>query len=99
MSGAFPIGTIYPAQYANKMFFGDYVFNWMKLLEVNSAGDFVSLSDFMIPTDGANGPVEFLVSPDGYIYFISIYTGELRRIIYTLGNRQPIVQIAANPTS
>ena len=36
---------------------------------------------------------------DGNIYFLSIYTGNLYKLKYTLGNRQPIAVISANPTA
>jgi glucose/arabinose dehydrogenase len=98
-AGVFPTGTVYPAEYNNKMFFGDFALNWMKLLDMGANDTFVGTTDLMTNTDGANGPVDYAVGPDGYIYFISIYTGEVRRFVYTLGNRQPIAQIAATPTS
>ncbi len=92
-------GTAYPAQFANTMFFGDYAQNWIKMLNLDSTGNFVSVSPFMEPSDGPDGPVEFLRGLDGNVYFLSIYTGELRRILYTTGNRQPVAVIAATPTS
>ncbi len=97
--GVFPTGTVYPAQYNNQLFFGDFALNWMKLLDMGTSDTFVGVSDLMTDTDGANGPVDYAVGPDGHIYFISIYTGEVRRFVYTLGNRQPIAQISAVPTS
>ncbi len=98
-AGVFPTGSVYPASYNNKMFFGDFAMNWMKFLEMSPTDTFVGTSDLMLSSDNPNGPVDYAVGPDGYIYFISIYTGDIRRFVYTLGNRQPIAQIAATPTS
>jgi glucose/arabinose dehydrogenase len=98
-AGVFPNGNVYPASYNNTFFFGDFALNWMKALDMGANDVFAGVTDVMTDTDGANGPVDYAVGPDGYIYFISIYTGELRRFIYTLGNRQPVAQIAATPTS
>ncbi len=98
-AGVFLDSPAYPAQYANTMVFGDYALNWMKLLTVGPGDTFTSVTDFMTQTDGADGPVEYVMGPDGYVYFISIYTGDVRRIVYTLGNRQPIAQVSATPTA
>jgi glucose/arabinose dehydrogenase len=98
-AGAFPTGTAYPAQYANTFFFGDYAQNWIKQMKVSTSGAFLSVSDFASSTDSTNGPVEFITGPEGNIYFIAIYTGEVKRITHTLGNRRPIVAMSGSPLS
>ncbi|MEN9582445.1 MAG: hypothetical protein RL641_399, partial [Candidatus Parcubacteria bacterium] len=72
--GVFPTSGVYPASYSNKLFFGDFAQNWMKLMEVNASDTFVGVSDLMLSSDNPNGPVDFAIGPDGYVYFISIYT-------------------------
>lgn len=98
-AGAFPTGNAYPAQYANTFFFGDYAQNWIKQMKVTSAGALVSVSDFAGEVDATNGPVEFITGPEGNIYFLAIYTGEVKRITHTLGNRRPIVTMSGSPLS
>lgn len=98
-AGAFPSGSAYPAQYANTFFFGDYAQNWIKEMNLSAAGSFVGISDFGGDVDKTNGPVEFVTGPEGNIYFIAIYEGELKRITHTAGNRRPIVELSANPTA
>ncbi|MFZ2523621.1 MAG: PQQ-dependent sugar dehydrogenase, partial [Minisyncoccia bacterium] len=97
--GSFPTGSAYPASFANTYFFGDYAQNWIKTMTVNSSDVPQVISNFGTAVDGTNGPVEFVTGPEGNIYFISIYTGELKKITHTTGNRQPIVNISATPTS
>lgn len=96
-AGAFPL--VYPVAYANSFFIGDYTQNWIKRVVVDSNDNFVGVQDFMSATDGTQGPVALDCGPDGNIYFISIYTGALKRILYTTGNRQPIAQLSATPTN
>jgi peptidoglycan/xylan/chitin deacetylase (PgdA/CDA1 family) len=96
--------TAYPAEYSNAYFFGDYVQNWIKIMRVNENDYCVtdanhnctSIEDF-IPDAG--GPVEIVTGPDGNIYYLAIYTGELNRILYTNGNHQPVALIHASATS
>jgi glucose/arabinose dehydrogenase/peptidoglycan/xylan/chitin deacetylase (PgdA/CDA1 family) len=98
-AGAFPTGAAYPAEYANTFFFGDYAQNWIKQMSVTPEGTLIGVTDFGNGADETNGPVEFVTGPEGNVYFIAIYTGEIKRITHTSGNRRPIVQIGANPTS
>jgi glucose/arabinose dehydrogenase/peptidoglycan/xylan/chitin deacetylase (PgdA/CDA1 family) len=98
-AGSFPTGSAYPSSYANTYFFGDYAQNWIKTMTVNSSDVPQVISNFGVAADGTNGPVEFVTGPEGNIYFLSIYTGELKKITHTSGNRQPIVSISATPTS
>lgn len=94
--GAFGANGAYPAQYATSLFVGDYAQNWIKRVALNGDGSVASVSDFM---DDPNGPVDITTGPDGTLYYLAIYTGELMRITHTTGNRQPVVVVAANPTS
>ena len=98
-SGAFPSGNAYPAEYANTFFFGDYAQNWIKEMKVGTTSELLGITDFASGDDKTNGPVEFATGPEGNIYFIAIYKGELKRITHTSGNRQPVVYVAADQTS
>ncbi len=97
VAGAF--GTAYPAAYANSLFFGDYAQNWIKRVVLDANENFVSVQDFMSGVDGTDGPVDISAGADGNVYYLGIYTGTLKRILYTTGNRQPIAAIAGNPLS
>lgn len=96
-AGAF--GSAYPLAYQNSLFIGDYAQNWIKRVILDGSENFVSVQDFMSAADGSDGPVDITAGPDGNVYFLSIYTGELKRILYTTGNRQPIAVMSATPTS
>ncbi|TSC69106.1 MAG: hypothetical protein G01um101456_351, partial [Parcubacteria group bacterium Gr01-1014_56] len=95
-AGSFPSNSVYPAQYDNSWFFGDYAQNWIKRLVIDGSNNVVSVENFM---DNPDGPVDISTGPDGNIYFISIYTGNLNRLTHTMGNRRPVPVVSANPTS
>lgn len=97
--GTFPTGTAYPASFLNSYFFGDYAQNFIKRIDFDSNNAVVSVSNFATGVDGTDGPVEFVTGPEGNVYFLGIYTGTLKKIGYTLGNRQPLAVIGATPTS
>ncbi|RJQ36308.1 PKD domain-containing protein, partial [Candidatus Parcubacteria bacterium] len=95
-AGAFPTGGAYPSTYDHSFFFGDYAQNFIKRLVLDANGNFVSVADFM---DDPNGPVDISTGPDGNIYYLAIYTGDLMRLTHTTGNRRPVPNISATPTS
>jgi glucose/arabinose dehydrogenase/peptidoglycan/xylan/chitin deacetylase (PgdA/CDA1 family) len=96
VAGGFPHSGAYPAQYNNSFFIGDYAQNWIKRMDVSATGTLIGVYDFM---DDPNGPVDIVTGPDGTVYYLSIYTGELNHITHTSGNRRPVVVLNANPTS
>jgi glucose/arabinose dehydrogenase len=53
----------------------------MTLMRLGSSNTILS-QESLITSPG--GPVDIKTGPDGYIYYIAIYTGELKRINYTL---------------
>ncbi len=68
-------------------FYGDYALNYIRYLKVDANNILVSG-----PTDlatGADGPVAIELGADGHLYYLSINTGELRRIRYTGGPPPP----------
>ncbi len=97
--GSFPTGSAYPSSFLNSYFFGDYAQNFIKRIVVDANNNLLSVENFATGVDGIDGPVDFVTAPDGNIYFIGIYTGTLKRITHTLGNRQPNVVISATPTA
>lgn len=61
--------------------YGDYAQNTMTLMRLGSSNTILS-QESLITSPG--GPVDIKTGPDGYVYYIAIYTGELKRINYTL---------------
>jgi glucose/arabinose dehydrogenase/uncharacterized membrane protein len=92
IGGEYYTATEYPVQYQGNLFFADYESNWIKRAVFDSNQELVSVEDF---ATNADAPVSFTLGPDGWLYYVSITTGELRRIKYG----GPFANASANPTS
>jgi glucose/arabinose dehydrogenase len=85
--GAFATSADYGA-YTGSYFFGDYSQDFIKRAEIQG-GD-IQVFDF---GQGVGGPVDIQTGPDGYIYYLSIYTGELRKLVLNNDNQAPLAEI------
>ena len=77
--GQFYTGSTFPSAYRGAYFYGDYVRNTFRYATTDAGGALQTDNAF---ADGADGPVDIQVSTDGALYYLSIYTGQLRRITY-----------------
>lgn len=93
IGGAFYTGVQYPTQYRNNYFFADYVGDWIRRMTLDGNGNVVSVQNF---ATGLNGLVMLEMGPDGALYYVSLSTGQIRRIRYGNG---PVAAASANPTS
>ena len=91
IGGPFYTGTVYPQQYRDSFFFGDYSGNFIKRVVFDSEHRPVSVQPF---ATGVESPVSLTLGPDGMIYYLSFTTGEIRRIRYN----GPVAKAAATPT-
>ena len=80
VGGEFYTGTLYPAEYRGSYFYGDYAANTMSRAALDSSNNLVG-SPISFATE-ADGPVEIRNGPDENLYYLSISTGELRRVRY-----------------
>ena len=96
VGGAFTGMNGYSSQYQNAYFFGDYARDEISVLKVDGSNNLIpgSLAVF---TSAADGPVQFEIGPEGDVYYLSIFTGEIRRIRYVGDNRPPVAQASATP--
>ena len=78
--GVFYTGTAFPPALRGAYFYGDYVRGVINYLTVDSENRARAIEGFVTAADG---PVAFAVRPDGHLYYLSITTGQLRRIRYT----------------
>ena len=105
-------GSQFPASYRGDYFFADYTQNWIRRLELDAGGNFVSVENFE-PADGSvDGPYGDIVclaeGPDGAIYYIDLGyddnsqtfgQSKIRRIRFTQGNQSPVAISSADPTT
>jgi glucose/arabinose dehydrogenase len=97
VGGVYYTGTLYPGQWRNRYFMGDYGQSWIKMFELDSNHQLVQIVDF---ADNADAPVDFALDPvTKDILYISITTNEIRRIRYTgiAGNSPPTAVASVTP--
>jgi glucose/arabinose dehydrogenase/regulation of enolase protein 1 (concanavalin A-like superfamily) len=73
-------GTQFPAQYRGNYFFADYGSKWIRRMVLDASGN---VSDVRTFANGVDSPVSLEVGPDGALYYVSLQTGQLRRIRFT----------------
>ncbi len=79
--GVFYTGDNYPEQYRGRYFFGDYSYSVVWQIDLAAADPVATFKTFA-GRPGAGGAVKFAIGPDGNIWYLSVTTGELRRIVY-----------------
>jgi len=90
-------GTALPEAYRNKVLISDYTLRWIKMLTLDA--DFTTvLAEETLDTE-AGTTVQLLEGPDGNLYQLNIYPGELYRIAASDGNREPTAVLSATPTN
>ncbi|SDE45633.1 PQQ-dependent sugar dehydrogenase [Glycomyces harbinensis] len=90
-------GGLLGEAYEGAVFVADYTLGFVKYLEMDESFEtVVSVHDF---DTGAGTPVELQTGPDGALYQLNIYPGELYRIAPSGGNRTPVAEAGATPDS
>ncbi len=72
-------GPAYPAEYNGRFFFANFRQN--TLYTADAQGDFQQFGSF----GGYDTPVKIAQAPDGTIYFASLFTGEINRLVHSGG--------------
>jgi len=86
-------GTMFPANYRNNYFFGDYVGNWLKFMTVESADQIRSVNPF---ASNLTGFIFLVENPlDGSLFAVDIGANLIRRISYG-GNQPPVAKIKSD---
>lgn len=97
IGGSFYTGSLYPSAYQGRYFFTDYGQNWLRVATFDANDQLVTQQDFGTSMDA---PVDVQTDPlNGDLHYVSITTGEVRRIRYTGtgGNAAPVAVANANP--
>ncbi|WP_426503705.1 PA14 domain-containing protein [Dactylosporangium sp. McL0621] len=99
-SGAVTAGPVYhggqfPAEYAGSLFFGDYSRGFIKRAVLDPAGQVTGVQDFDLD---AGSVVDLKVAPDGSLYYITYFPGQLYRVSYSPAGNAPAVHASADTT-
>jgi glucose/arabinose dehydrogenase len=93
VGGMFYTGEVYPAQYAEAFFYGDYVRGQIWTVTTNTAGRVTRAPETGGFASGVGGPVAFHPGPNGDVTFADINSGLVQRLVYTTGDRPPVADI------
>lgn len=99
VGGAFYTGTTYPLLYRGAYFYADYGKNWIQAAGVDENDQFAWHNVFALDADA---PVDLAADPvTGDLYYVSITTGQVRRIRYegAGGNSPPTAIANGSPTA
>ncbi len=97
IGGSFYTATSYPPAYQGRYFLADWTFGWIRALQVDGADNITGWSDFIT---GADGPVAIEVNPfTGDLWYIALFTAEVRRIRYTGAVDAPVTAPAPRTLS
>ncbi len=88
------LGERYPAAYRGDYIFGDFHRNDIYRMVLSEDGRSVVAVEEWLDNEAA-GPVAIQVGPNGFLHYISIFTGELRRLVYRT-NEVPNAVITAD---
>lgn len=80
-----PVNTNYPASFVGKYFYQDFCSNWINVLDLSTTPATRASFATGLP---ANALI-ILTGPDGNLYYLSIATGALYKIIYNSPNPDP----------
>lgn len=94
--GEFYTGSQFPAAYAGKYFYADYVQGFIRTLDTSTRTSADFATNVFIPVDVDT-------APDGGLYYLSLgpgsdTTGAIYKINYVVGNRQPTAVATATPS-
>jgi glucose/arabinose dehydrogenase len=92
IGGAVYSATQFPVAYRGNFFFADYVGKWIRRMIFDASGNVSSVQTF---ATNVTDVVSLEQSPDGALYYISLASGEVRRIRFASA---PTAVAAANPT-
>jgi PKD repeat protein len=93
-----PTTNQYPAAYQGALFFGDYSRSCIWVIQRSaSSGALPDPANVKVFMEGASAPVDIQAGPGGYLYYVDLFGGTLRRIDYS--STKPVATFTATPSS
>ncbi len=99
LGGAFYRGLVYPAEYRDAYFYGDFAFGWMAFAHVDADDNFLNHNLF---GENLGFPVQITYDPyQEHLLLVEIGSGSVYRLGYNspTSNESPVAVISATPTS
>ncbi len=99
IGGDFGAKTNFPGDHQQSFYFGDFARGVIGRAVLDASGTTVqSLVDFATGL-GANTVTDVVAGADGALYYTNYGAGTVRRIVAVNGNRSPIANASASPTT
>ena len=97
--------TRFPEYFDGKLFFYEWMRDWVYIVSMDSLGNFVRADEFMPGTEFSH-PMDMEFGPDGSLYVLEYGQGwfaqnmdaRLSRVDYIRGNRPPVPELHASTT-
>ncbi len=105
-SDMYPAATRYPDYYDGKLFIYDWIRGWIKVVTLQTNGDFEQMESF-IPHTALHNCIDMEAGPDGRLYLLEYGTGwfqknpdaGLYRIDYSAHPAPPVAVIASDTSA
>jgi glucose/arabinose dehydrogenase/PKD repeat protein len=92
IGGVFYAGGRYPDTYRGRFFFADFGRGWLRVAGIDSLQHATTLQDF---ASDLQGPVDLVTDPvSGDLHYVSIDTGQVRRLRYVGGAQTEVTPVA-----
>jgi glucose/arabinose dehydrogenase/PKD repeat protein len=95
---AFYKGGPYPAEYDDALFFADFSRKCIWVMEEGTNG-LPNPGQLRTFVDGAAGPVDLQIGPNGDLFYVDFQGGKIWRVRYAAANQPPVAHATANPSS
>jgi glucose/arabinose dehydrogenase len=95
---AFYKGGPYPDEYDDALFFADFSRKCIWVMEKGTNG-LPNPGRIRTFVDGAAGPVDLQIGPDGDLFYVDFQGGKIWRVQYAAANQPPVARATANPSS
>ena len=86
-------GTMFPAAYRGRYFYGDYARGFIRTLTLDANGNSTGAQDFDM---SAGSVVDLKTAPDGSLWYVNYHPAQLRQITYNPGSHVPVPNATAN---
>ena len=97
--GPFYTATQFPEKFRGNLFIGDFAAQWISRIVLNADGSFGQSVRFANKVGSVKdgSVVDLKVGPDGALYYVDIFAGAVRRIVFD--PRHPVAKASATPTT
>lgn len=99
VGGTFYTGDTYPADYRGAFFFADYALSRIWTMRTDADDNVVRAPESTGFATEIGAPAAFRSGPGGDIFYADLLSGNIYRLRYAPGNREPVARIVVDRTA